>query len=162
PNAASAKVVNVASGVGTLVGDLDPTGDVCSGTSTVQLGGKNIGDLLNERGVTWGAFMGGFDLTATNPDGSTGCNRQSPASPANGGPTQDYIPHHAFFQYWTSTANPAHKRPNSAANIGTSADGGANHQYDLNDFFAALAIGNLPGVSFIKAVAAHDGHAGYS
>ncbi len=162
PSGPSPKVVNVSGNVGALVGDLDPTGDVCSGGVTVSLGGKNIGDLLNEQGVTWGSFMGGFDLTITNPDGSTGCNRQSPASPSNGGPTKDYIPHHAFFQYHTSTANPSHTRPNSTANIGTPNDGGANHQYDLHDFFDALAVGNLPAVSFLKAPAYADGHAGYS
>jgi len=42
--------------------------------------GLNIGDLLNAKGVTWGAFMGGFDLNVKNSDGSTGCNRQSPAT----------------------------------------------------------------------------------
>jgi phospholipase C len=89
------------------------------------------------------------------------CNRSSPASPSNGGPTKDYIPHHAFFQYWASTINPTHARPNSGANIGTSNDG-ANHQYDLHDFFDALAIGKMPAVSFLKAIAAEDGHAGYS
>jgi phospholipase C len=60
-----------------------------------------------------------------------------------------------------STINPNHIRPKSLASIGTSNDGGANHQYDLHDFFDALA-GNLPSVSFIKAIAAEDGHAGYS
>jgi phospholipase C len=73
----------------------------------------------------------------------------------------DYIPHHAFFQYWQSTANPAHKRPSSVKAIGTSTDG-ANHQYDLHDFFDALKVGNMPAVSFLKAIAAQDGHAGYS
>jgi phospholipase C len=162
PSAASTKVVPNNGGPGTLVGDLDPTGDVCSGTPTVSIGVKNIGDLLNAQGVTWGGFMGGFDLTVKNPDGSTGCHRQSPATPANGGPTNDYIPHHAFFQYFPSTANPNHVRPNSPRNIGTSNDGGANHQYDLHDFFDALAVGNMPAVSFLKAIAAGDGHAGYS
>jgi phospholipase C len=38
----------------------------------------------------------------------------------------------------------------------------ANHQYDTNDFFAALKAGNLPAVSFLKAPAFQDGHAGYS
>jgi phospholipase C len=76
--------------------------------------------------------------------------------------TNDYIPHHAFFQYYASTINPNHTRPKSLASIGTSSDGGANHQYDLHDFFDALAEGNLPSVSFIKAIAAEDGHAGYS
>jgi phospholipase C len=128
----------------------------------VQLGGPNIGDLLNAQGVTWGAFMGGFDLTVTNPNGTMRCNRSSPATPANGGPTADYIPHHAFFQYYQSTSNPAHTRPNFVGNVGTSSDGGANHQYDLHDFFDLLAFGNMPAVSFLKATAAHDGHAGYS
>jgi phospholipase C len=89
--------------------------------------------------------MGGFDLTITNADSSTGCNRQSPASAANGGPTKDYIPHHAFFQYWASTLNAAHTRPNSVAEIGH--NGPANHEYDLHDFFDALAAGNMPAVS---------------
>jgi phospholipase C len=169
PSAPNAKVVPNNSGPGALVGDLDPTGDACSSGTKVQLGGKNIGDLLNAKGVTWGAFMGGFDLSITNPNGTTGCNRSSRASASNPSLnnnfsiyTNDYIPHHAFFQYWVSTANPKHKRPSSVKAIGTSNDGGANHQYDLHDFFDALALGNLPAVSFLKAIAAQDGHAGYS
>jgi phospholipase C len=38
----------------------------------------------------------------------------------------------------------------------------ANHQYDLQDFFTALANDNLPAVSFLKAKGVYDGHAGYS
>ncbi|MGA8031019.1 MAG: alkaline phosphatase family protein, partial [Casimicrobiaceae bacterium] len=147
-------------GTGTLVGDLDPTGDPCSKGATVQLGGRNVGDLLSAKGVSWGSFMGGFDLTKANADGSTGCDRQSPATAANGGPTRDYIPHHAFFQYWASTMNAQHTRPASVAEIGH--DGPANHEYDLHDFFDALAAGNMPAVSFLKAPAYADGHAGYS
>jgi len=157
-------IIAITNGIGTVVGDPDPAGDLCSAATRAQvtMGGRNIGDLLNAKGVSWGAFMGGFDLTITNPNGTTGCSRSSPASPANGGPTKDYIPHHAFFQYWSSTANPTHARPSSVKAIGTANDGGANHQYDINDFFAALAVHNLPAVSFLKAIAAEDGHAGYS
>jgi phospholipase C len=162
PSAPHAKVVPNNAGPGALVGDLDPTGDVCSAGTTVKLSGPNIGDLLNKQGVTWGAFMGGFDLTVTNANGTTACKRSSPATAANGGPTADYIPHHAFFQYFASTANPTHARPKSLDSIGTSDDGGANHQYDLHDFFDALNQGRLPAVSFLKAIAAQDGHAGYS
>ncbi|MGZ4732401.1 MAG: alkaline phosphatase family protein [Terriglobales bacterium] len=92
--------------------------------------GRNIGDLLNEAGVTWGAFMGGFDLTVKNPNGTTGCARSSLS--AFTGTVGDYIPHHAFFQYYASTANPTHARPSSVSEIGH--DGTANHPYDLNDF----------------------------
>jgi phospholipase C len=149
---------------GTLIGDLDPTGDACSKGTTVKMSPEsmNVGDLLNAKNVTWGSFMGGFDLTITNSNGTTGCNRSSDASASNGGPTKDYIPHHAFLQYWASTANPDHTRPNSVYNIGTSNDGGANHEYDLHDFFDALNAGVMPAVSFVKAPAYADGHAGYS
>jgi phospholipase C len=161
--AASAKIVNPTGQTGTLDGDLDPTGDICSSSTNVQMGGQSVGDLLNAKGISWGSFMGGFDLTIKNPDGSTGCKRRSPATPANGGPTADYIPHHAFFQYWASTLNAAHTRPDVGPVLyGTSLDTGANHEYDIHDFFDALNAGNLPAVSFLKAPAHQDGHAGYS
>jgi len=38
----------------------------------------------------------------------------------------------------------------------------AHHQYDLQDFWAAVQAGNMPAVSFLKAAAYQDGHAGYS
>ncbi len=143
----------------TVIGDPDPLGDVCSNPSRnqVTMGSKNIGDLLTAAGVTWGSFLGGFNLSIVNPGGSTGCGRTSTGL---AGPTKDYIPHHSFFNYWTSTANLAHTPPASLAEIGNA--GPANHQYDLLDFYAAAAIGNLPAVSFLKAPAYQDGHAGYS
>jgi phospholipase C len=45
--------------------------------------------------------------------------------------------------------------------IGHSGDA-ANHQYDIHDFYDAVKAGNFPSVSFIKAPAYQDGHAGYS
>src|SRR5271157_4928201 len=145
----------------TLIGDADPLGDVCSSSTRAQatLGSKNIGDLLNAAGVTWGSFMGGFNLSTVNPNGTTGCGRTS-VNQVDGIATADYIPHHSFFNYYTSTANYAHTRPASNAEIGNA--GPANHQYDLQDFFTAAAGGNLPAVSFLKAQAYQDGHAGYS
>ena len=38
----------------------------------------------------------------------------------------------------------------------------ANHQYDLSYFYETLKDGNMPSVSFLKAAAYEDGHAGYS
>jgi phospholipase C len=156
----------------TEIGDGDPLLDVCSNPAIdqVTMAGRNIGDLLNARGVTWGSFMGGFDLTAVNPNGTTGCARQTnPTAPGTPASTSvDYIPHHAWFQYYASTRNTAHTRPSSVAAIGhsfiphTNTPEPANHQYDINDFFAALKAGNLPAVSFLKAAAFEDGHAGYS
>jgi phospholipase C len=121
------------------------------------MAGKNIGDLLNTGGISWGSFMGGFNLAAVNPNSTTGCNRSSTGL---AGTTKDYIPHHAWFQYYASTANPTHTPPASVAEIGNS--GPANHEYDLTDFFSAVKNGNFPAVSFLKAQAYQDGHAGYS
>lgn len=144
----------------TVIGDPDPIGDACSNPTRnqVTMSSKNIGDLLSVAGVTWGSFMGGFDLTVTNPNGSTGCHRSSVN--VAGKTIGDYIPHHHFFNYWTSTANGAHTRPASLAEIGNS--GPASHQYDIHDFFDAIQAGNFPAVSFLKAPAYQDGHAGYS
>jgi phospholipase C len=145
----------------TVIGDPDPLNDVCSGSTNnqAQLGSKNIGDLLTAAGVSWGGFMGGFNLNVKNPNGTTGCNR-STTSKITGVEENDYIPHHAFFQYWASTANPKHERPKSISEIGNA--GPANHQYDLNDFFDAVSHGNFPAVSFLKAQGYQDAHAGYS
>ena len=143
-----------------FIGDPQPTGDTCTTRDNVKMvTGKNIGDLLNAKGISWGFFQGGFDLTVTNPDGSTGCNRTH-TSTVTGTKKVDYIPHHQPFQYYASTANLNHTRPSSVAAIGGS--DAANHQYDIHDFFDALARGNFPAVSILKAPGYLDGHPGYS
>jgi phospholipase C len=146
----------------TLISDADPVGDVCSTTTgeLVQFGGKNVGDLLNAAGVTWGFFEGGFNLSITNANGTTGCKRSTTSAVTNT-KKADYIPHHQPFQYYASTANPTHARPKSVALIGHNGDG-ANHQYDSQDFFDAVSAGNFPAVSYLKAPGFQDGHAGYS
>ena len=143
----------------TLIGDPDPLNDVCSNPSggQAQMGGTNIGDLLTAAGVTWGSFMGGFNLNIKNPNGTTGCNR---SSNEQAGTTSDYIPHHSFFGYWASTANPAHTRPKSISEIGN--NGPANHEYDMNDFFDADQPRQLPGGQFLESAGLSGGHAGYS
>jgi phospholipase C len=153
-----------------MIGDGDPLQDVCSSPTgdQVTMASKNIGDLLNAKNITWGAFMGGFNLSIKNPNGTTGCSRLTPPQ-ASGTPSEtstDYIPHHAWFQYFASTRNPTHARPKSLSTIGYGPYGmvpdPANHNYDILDFFAALKAGNFPAVNFLKAPAYQDGHAGYS
>ena len=146
----------------TLISDADPIGDVCSNPASnqVTLGGKNIGDLLNAKNISWGFFSGGFALNTVNSNSTTGCKR-STTSAVTGVKKLDYIPHHQPFQYYASTANPTHARPSWIGSIGKSGDA-ANHQYDLTDFFAAAEAGSLPAVSYVKASGFQDGHAGYS
>ncbi|MGA9851417.1 MAG: alkaline phosphatase family protein [Gammaproteobacteria bacterium] len=152
----------------TLIGDDDPGDDVCSSaTNQTLMKAKNIGDLLNEKNISWGGFMGGFDLTITNANGTTGCARSSYSSVFNED-VADYVPHHNWFQYFSSTANPSHARPSSVDAIGDTYEPNskipdpANHEYDINDFFAAVRAGEFPAVSYLKAPAYEDGHAGYS
>lgn len=168
-------------GGSTVIGDPDPFMDTCSTSTgtTVEMAGKNIGDLLNAKGISWGWFQGGFDLTLTNSGNTnyplapadttgsgTGCSRASASktlTAAGVGVQKDYVPHHAAFQYYPSTRNPTHTRPSVQPKLyGTSQDKGANHEYDSHDFFDALKAGNLPAVTYLKAPAFQDAHPGNS
>ena len=148
---------NVANG--TVIGDPRPLADDCTPATAPKaaMSGTTVGDLLNADGVTWGWFQGGFRPTAmTNGKAVCGSAHRN----IGGATIADYIPHHEPFQYFTSTANPHHLPPTSVAMIGKTDQ--ANHQYDLSDFWAAVNAGNMPAVSFLKAAAYQDGHAGYS
>jgi phospholipase C len=182
----------------TITGDPDPALDDCgadlggtkTGQGTVEIvSGKNIGDLLNAKGVTWGWFQGGFRptsaATATTPAVCGAMHIQHQYTPPgasqpvlivpnptelNGGTpttnihtaTADYVPHHEPFQYYPSTRNPHHLRPSpdTPSQIGFSDQ--ANHQYDTSDFFNAVRNGNLPAVSYIKPPKYQNAHPGNS
>jgi phospholipase C len=164
--AKSSYYVNDGQGGMTLINDVDPATDACTKGDEVLMAGRNVGDLLNDAGITWGGFMGGFDLDTKNANGTTGCNR-STHSDVVGLDIKDYTPHHNWFAYYPSTANSVHARPSSIQAIGhTLATDGtrdpANHEYDLDDFYAAVKAGNYPAVSYIKAPAYQDGHPGSS
>jgi phospholipase C len=172
-NTAGAHAVNPTTGAtttstaistdGSVYGDLDPYYDQCSDgnrTSTNPEGvltGQNIGDLLNAKHITWGWFQGGFAPTTTNSGGAV-CGAAH--TNIGGATVADYSPHHEPFQYYASTANPAHLAPSSEAAIGRTDQ--ANHQYDLSAFYQTLQNGNLPSVSYLKAAEYQDGHPGYS
>ena len=129
------------------------------------MGGKNIGDLLDQARHHLGMVPGRLrepelrlrEAEHRRPVG--GLHRRPTRTSAE--PSQkDYSPHHEPFQYYASTANPPHLPPTSIATIGHQDQ--ANHQYDLKDFWAAADSGNLPAVSYLKAADYQDGHAGYS
>lgn len=150
----AAQIVN-----GTLIGDSDPTYDDCSTTNgnTAVMSGKNVGDLLNAKNVTWGWFQGGFTPSAT-VNGKAVCGTTH--TNIGGVSVTDYSQHHEPFQYYQSTANPHHLAPSSPSMIGKTDQ--ANHQYDLSSFWTSVNNKNMPAVSFLKAPAYQDGHAGYS
>ena len=166
--------VNSSTGLGTLYSDEDPYYDDCSDSNHATNGalaaltGENIGDLLNKSHVSWGWFEGGFTPTGTSATPAGDPAAQLPVcgtAHANigGASTADYVPHHNPFEYYASTANPAHLAPSSLAQIGYTDQ--ANHQYDMSYFSDALdgtRGAQLPAVSYLKAPAYQDAHPGYS
>jgi phospholipase C len=153
-------------GVGTVVNDPDPAYDDCADanhTSTNTLAaadGKNIGNVLNRRGVTWGWFQGGFTPTTKASKTTKYAVCGTKHNNIGKASVTDYSPHHNPFAYYKSTSNPHHVAPKNLAEVGHS--GPANHQYDLTWFDKAAVAGKLPAVSFVKAAEYQDGHAGYS
>jgi phospholipase C len=181
-----------------VIGDYDAYLDDCGNdkggsvttSSTLEMnsdasattGSRNIGDLLNAAGVTWGWFQGGFAPSTPYSAGSPAkctlsrAGHEYPsASPTTvvpnpvapfitgadiHGAVTDYVSHHEPFQFYASTRNPHHLAPTSVAAIGTTDQ--ANHQYDTINFFQSLNNGTLPAVSFVKAPAAYNGHPGNS
>ncbi len=127
---------------GTVIGEVNPTDDDCSSGSSVVMSGPSIGDLLNAKDITWGWFYGDWTPIGVN-QGKAIC-------------TSGYDGHYAPFQYYASTANPHHLPPTSISTIGQTDR--ANHQYSLSDFWAAVADGNMPAVTFLKAPHTMNGH----
>jgi phospholipase C len=133
---------------GTIVANVNPFYDDCGGSApNVAMTGKNVGNLLNSAGVSWGWFYGDF----------------APASTSGGVATciAQYNPHYAPFDYYLSTSNPHHLPPASLAAVGRDTCANllcGNHNYDLKYFFQALAAGNLPAVTFLKFAENDTGH----
>jgi phospholipase C len=145
--------------------DIPGTGIASPGGVTMAMTGKNIGDELNAKNITWGWFEGGF-TPSSYANGRPVCG--STHTNVGGANMADYIPHHEPFQYYQSTANPMHNSPASIADVGVSDPAGTplanavNHQYDASWFNQTLTHGNMPAVSYLKAPGYEDGHAGYS
>jgi phospholipase C len=118
---------------GTVIGDADPVYDNCSFTAqntfivpwlkntsvpvafrpAVEMTGKNIGDLLNAKNITWGWFSAGFKPTSGNKDNCSSISHDN----RRGVITYDYQPSVEPFQFYKSTANPHHLPPVSVEAI---------------------------------------------
>jgi phospholipase C len=158
-----------AANTGTLPGNPNVSGDTVPEPNgvTMSMSGPNIGNLLNHKSISWGWFEGGFTPTGTTTGGFPICSAQSHAN-VGGASTADYVQHHQPFQYYESTSNPYHNSPASVNDVGVSDPANTplskavNHQYDVSWFNQAIDSGNMPAVSYLKAPAYQDGHAGYS
>src|SRR5262249_48203006 len=83
---------------GTVIGDPRPIAafDDCTIASAAKaaMSGTNVGDLLNNKNITWGWFQGGF-----RPSSTTGGTAACATTHKNvaGATVTDYIPHHEPF-----------------------------------------------------------------
>jgi phospholipase C len=145
---------------GTVIADPNPIYDDCSSRPALSMTKRTLGDLLDEAGLTWGWFQGGYRPTkpADGPDGRAEC--KATHRNAAGAEIRDYSPHHNPVAYYGQFKNPHHLPPSSVDAIGHTDQ--AMHQYDLEDFWKAADQGVMPAVSFLKAPESQDGHAGYS
>ena len=109
---------------GTLIGDAYPTYDDCSKGGVIVMSGKNVGDLMNARGITWGWFSAGFKTSNKTAEGKAVCD--SKHVNMSGENETDYLSFTEPFQYYQSTANPRHLPPTSLAMIGQTDQ--ANHR----------------------------------
>ena len=144
----------------TVIGNPDPVRDDCSpsflpSSGMISMVGKNVGNILNSKNITWGWFSAGFKPSTKTPEGKWICTFTNHTS-LGGSNTHDYYPDVEPFQYYNSTANPHHLPPTSISMIGRTDQ--ANHQYDINNFWNAAMTGNLPAVSFLKAATYQDAH----
>ena len=145
---------------GTVIGNPDPVRDDCSPSflppsGLISMVGKNIGNLLNSKNITWGWFSAGFKPSIKTAEGKWICTFTNHTS-FGGWNSHDYYPDVEPFQYYNSTANPHHLSPMSVSMIGHTDR--ANHQYDMGSFWNAAMSGNLPAVSFLKAATYQDAH----
>ena len=108
---------------GTVIGNPDPGRDDCSpsfppSSDMISMVGKNIGNLLNSKNITWGWFSDGFKPSIKTPDGKWICNFTNHTS-LGGWNSHDYYPDVDPFQYYNSTANAHHLPPTSIQMIGS-------------------------------------------
>src|SRR3954452_8629667 len=101
----------------TMIANVEPAYEDCPHADlTAAMAGRNIGDLLNDRHVTWGWFSDGFRPTSRRPDGTAVC--EASATNRYGETRVRYEGGDEGFQYYASTSNPHHLPPSSMGAIG--------------------------------------------
>jgi len=97
---------------------------------------RNIGDALNEKGLSWAYYGGGYDAAVRVANGST--------DPVDQLIAVNYCDICNLFSYATSIMGNAQQRQ--------------AHIKDATDFFKALDKGELPAVAYVKPDSLVDGH----
>jgi len=115
---------------------------------------KNIGDLLNAKGVNWAWYSGSWRAALADGEQDAAAKRTVIyAGDANGvasAAAVDFQPHHHPFNYYKNL-DPV-----------TNAADRAAHMKDYDDLVADAAAGKLPAVAFFKPDGLHNQHPGYA
>jgi phospholipase C len=112
----------------------------------------NIGNRLDDAGINWRWYSGGWnDALANNQTASA----------------ELFQFHHQPFAYYTKyapfkTAPTANYSTVSPPELNPATTGPNAHLQDETAFFADVASGNLPPVSFVKPIGAENEHPGYA
>src|SRR5215813_5984555 len=97
---------------------------------------RNIGDALNEKGISWAYYGGGYDAAVRVANGS--------GDPVDVLISKNYCDICNLFSYSSATMGNTHQRQ--------------THIKDAIDFFDALDNGQLPSVAYVKPDSLVDGH----
>jgi phospholipase C len=116
-------------------GQID-SASITAGTKVPPSGLRSIGDELNDNGISWAYYGGGYNAAVAVANGSTDPIQQMIAN--------QYCDICNFESYMSSIMGKTLQR--------------TKHIKDATDFFNALETGNLPEVSFVKPDSFLDGH----
>jgi len=116
-------------------GDVDAA-NILTGSKVPPSGMRTIGDALNEKGISWAYYGGGYDAAVRVANGSTNPVDQLIAA--------NYCDICNAFSYASSIMGVAQQRQ--------------AHIKDAIDFFDALDKGKLPAVAYVKPDSLVDGH----
>jgi phospholipase C len=112
------------------------TAQATSGNKVPPSGLRTIGDALNEKGISWAYYGGGYNAAVRAADGST--------DPEDLFIAFNYCDICNFESYASSIMGEATQR--------------TKHIKDAIDFFKALRSDDLPAISFVKPDSMVDGH----
>jgi phospholipase C len=121
---------------GTLPNGTVDSAHILTGAKVPPSSLRTIGDALNEKGISWAYYGGGFNAAVRVANGST-----DPVDLVAGG---NYCDICNPFSYASSIMGNAQQR--------------AAHIKDMTDFLAALDHGHLPSVAYVKPDSLVDGH----
>jgi acid phosphatase len=107
---------------------------------------RTIGDALNEKGVSWKWYAGGWNAALADGMQAPDVKRKVIYSKEDG--TLKFQAHHQPFNYFQNLAPGTQQR--------------AEHLRDGSDFLQDIQTGNLPAVSFYKPAGENNEHPGYA